>query len=184
MAPERIPKVSPKLTKQIAFLSLIYISATLTLQYTSLITVEGTILNTGKDIYLAIAGISATLAGFVIAGMAVLSTILPKKEFKESKIKLYYSQIYNSFHYSAIMLGSSIIFGILGAIYPKDNIISECIFFVTIYIFTSCAIFIYSTIDIMRSLLDIDASGNLTPDQSEAPIETTDAPTVSNGSLY
>jgi len=183
MASDIVPEESPKLGKQFLSFIALYTALTTLSQYTILLPLEATILVLSKDIYVAIAGIAATLAGFVIAGIAVLATILPKYEFKNSLVKPYYSQIYKSFHHAALFLIASIILALAGVLLPKSGVVGTVIFAEIIFIFYASFIFLYSSISIIRSLIAVDVSGVLNP-QPEEEIQSTEEATESNGDLY
>ncbi|WP_235514551.1 hypothetical protein, partial [Deinococcus sp. Leaf326] len=66
---------------------------------------------------------------------------------------------------------------------PKEGILSEILFFWVVYVFTICFIFLYSSINIIRSIIDIDARGRLVQ-EDDPPPGSSDLPVHSNGDLY
>lgn len=177
-----VPSASPALAKRIAILSAIYIIVVFRLSSSAESYVSKFLTDNGVAFHLAMVGVCATLAGFVVAGISIISTTLSKPDFLKSPLARYYEQIYNSFKSSVLLFVVVMLLGVVSAIAPKDNHVSFSVFYIEIFLFFSSLIAMWYSIGIIGDILSLDNSGKITQ-ASSTEIEFTENETGADGAL-
>lgn len=179
---ENVPPVSPRLVRQIILLMFIYIPIVYFLSLNFQGYVQKFLVDNGVAFHLAIVGISATLAGFIAAGIAIISTILSKPELVKSRLAKYYNQIYNSLKSAVLSLILVMVLSLISSVYPKNQIISLAAFYTVIYLFLLSLISMWYSVIIISGVLDLNDKTQLLEPVSDE-INFTENEAKADGSL-